>query len=417
MNVAQRVSSGLSALPGLASSFASTQAAWRFFNNPRITLPQLVEPLLQTAREACQASSSEYALIVHDASSLNYPDHTRKHDRATLTHKHDIGYRSMIALMLDAQSGAPIAPVELRLGSDQQVCSTRQTAPDIDAVLHDEILPTMQMLDQQDWDKRLIHIMDREFDSVDHFRQWEKEKHLFLVRGKDNRSALHNQQRLRPSEIAKSLKKQGKFHCIGEVSYKGRQAQQWVAEASVVLDRPGRRRPRAGETRRRYVKGEPLEIRLVITEIRIHGSTKATWFLWTNVPAAICSEKIAVMYYWRWRIETYFKLLKTAGFCLEQWQQETVEAVARRLLVASMAAVLIWRLARQKEPEAIAARKLLVRLSGRQMKYGVEFTAPAMLAGLWSLLSMLDVMNHYSVTQLEQIAATILGQSCYHDSG
>ena len=111
---------------------------------------------------------------------------------------------------------------------------------------------------------------------------------------------------------------------------------------------------------------------------------------------------------WRWRIETFFKLLKSSGFCLEQWQQRSAEAITRRLLVASMAAVLIWRLARDETPEADEARNLLVRLSGRQMKYGVPFTAPALLAGFWVLLSMLDVLDHYSVHQLKQIAAAIL---------
>ena len=35
----------MNALPGAASSFASTQAAWRFYKNPAVTLPALVQPL------------------------------------------------------------------------------------------------------------------------------------------------------------------------------------------------------------------------------------------------------------------------------------------------------------------------------------------------------------------------------------
>jgi hypothetical protein len=33
------------------------------------------------------------------------------------------------------------------------------------------------------------------------------------------------------------------------------------------------------------------------------------------------------------------------------------------------------------------------------MKWGVEFTYPALLAGLWSLLAMLDVLQHYEVDE------------------
>ncbi|MCX7066381.1 MAG: transposase [Methylococcales bacterium] len=59
----------------------------------------------------------------------------------------------------------------------------------------------------------------------------------------------------------------------------------------------------------------------------------------TNVPAVEASE-IALWYYWRWKIERFFKRLKSAGQNLESWQQETGLAIAKRLLVVSMACVL-----------------------------------------------------------------------------
>jgi hypothetical protein len=46
--------------------------------------------------------------------------------------------------------------------------------------------------------------------------------------------------------------------------------------------------------------------------------------------------------YWRWKIESFFKLLKSAGQNLESWQQETGLAIAKRLLVVSMACVLAY---------------------------------------------------------------------------
>ena len=44
LHVSQSVAAGLNALPGAASSFASTQAAWRFYNNPDVTLPASPNP-------------------------------------------------------------------------------------------------------------------------------------------------------------------------------------------------------------------------------------------------------------------------------------------------------------------------------------------------------------------------------------
>jgi len=52
--------------------------------------------------------------------------------------------------------------------------------------------------------------------------------------------------------------------------------------------------------------------------------------------------------------QSFFKLLKSAGHQVEHWQQETAEAIAKRLLVATMACVVVWQLARSAEPEASA---------------------------------------------------------------
>jgi len=83
-------------------------------------------------------------------------------------------------------------------------------------------------------------------------------------------------------------------------------------------------------------------------------------------------------YYWRWSIESFFKLLKSAGLQVEAWQQTTAPATAKRLLVASMACVTVWHLARSEHPQAPAARELLIRLSGRQMKRTTPYTMPAL---------------------------------------
>ena len=102
------------------------------------------------------------------------------------------------------------------------------------------------------------------------------------------------------------------------------------------------------------------------------------------------------------RIESYFKLLKSAGHELEHWQQESAEAFARRLVVASMACVLVWRLARSKAPQADELRRVLIQLSGRQMKRGKPFTEPALLAGLWVLLSMLALLEQHDSHDLRR---------------
>src|SRR5262249_38968586 len=137
----------------------------------------------------------------------------------------------------------------------------------------------------------------------------------------------------------------------------------------------------------------------------------ARWLLLTNLPAEVEAATVALWYYWRWQVESYFKLLKAAGQQVEHWQQEDAGALARRLLVASMACALVWRLARSTAAGAAAARQWLVRLSGRQMAWGKEFTEEALLAGFWVLLAMVEVLKERSPGEVQQVANFILAGS------
>ena len=49
-------------------------------------------------------------------------------------------------------------------------------------------------------------------------------------------------------------------------------------------------------------------------------------------------------------------------------------------------------------------RKILVRLSGRQMKVGVEATAPALLAGLEKLLAIDDLLQTEDLPEILALA-------------
>lgn len=134
----------------------------------------------------------------------------------------------------------------------------------------------------------------------------------------------------------------------------------------------------------------------------------ARWLLLTNVPPGEAdAAALARWYYWRWRIEGYHKLLKGAGQQVEHWQQETAAALARRRLVAAMACVVVWRLARDERPQAAAMRDVLVRLSGRQLRRGPGargFTEAALLAGLGVLLPMLELLERHDPADLRALA-------------
>lgn len=82
MSFLQSVASGLRALPAPGTqAFGSTQAAWRFLANERVSLPALAAPLVEAACAASQTCCDSFALVVHDWSVLNFDSHTRKAKR------------------------------------------------------------------------------------------------------------------------------------------------------------------------------------------------------------------------------------------------------------------------------------------------------------------------------------------------
>jgi hypothetical protein len=404
MHSVPKLAAGVASLPSVASSFAATQAAWRFLNNERVSLPALVEPLRAAGRDRLAATGMPFALLVHDWSKLSFAYAASKRDLTRLTHATDVGYELTTALLVGADDGAPLAPMEVHLKTAAGVLSTRRRAPRA-APHSDQVLPTMRAARTWGLSKPLVHVIDREADSVDHYRRWDKAGHRFLVRGDDRRVKWEGRSHLL-SEVRGGLRSRGAFRLIEAVPYHDTTAQLWVAETPVTLDRPAKKSAKG----RKFARpGRPLTLRYVAVELRdVEGRVLAEWILLSNVPAAWASaEKLAFCYYWRWRIETFFKLLKSHGQHLEQWQQETGPAVARRLLVAAMACVVVWHLQADGSQEAEELKGVLIRLSGRQTKRKRPQTAPALLAGLWVLLSMLALLEHCDLDHLKALAARI----------
>jgi hypothetical protein len=401
MNVVQAVAAGIKALPRAGSAFAATQAAWRFFANRQVTLGKLIEPLREVGRQACDESHSPFVLLVHDWSKLDYDGHKSKKDLTQLSQILDQGYEQATALLVDAHDGAPLAPMGISVLSADGLHTTEADTPQPRVAHLEQILPWMETSHSWGLSRTCVHVIDREADSLKHMRSWDEAGHLFLVRADDRRVKFRGETQLL-SKITEILQQEGAFAPKGEVSIRGRKGQQWVAETEIVVDGPAWGRTPAGKTCR--VPGHPLWLRLVVVQVRdAQGQNLAEWLLLTNV-RDVSALQIAFWYYWRWQIESFHKLLKSAGLEVEEWQQENASAIAKRLLIGCMASVTVWALQREATPEAHECQRFLVRLSGRQMKRSRPVTAPALLAGLHLLLKMLDVLEEYTPAQLRDYA-------------
>ena len=338
-------------------------------------------------------------LAIHDWSTLSFGGHDSKKDRATLTHAHDLGYDLATVLIVRGSDGAAIAPAVVSLKAAEAVHSTRDVAPPIDMCHVDQVLDDMEYTRDQEFGPSLVHVIDREADSVDHWRQWSGEGHLALVRA-DDRIVRHRGEKTTLASIADGLREAHLLKEVRPVLFRGRKARQFVGEAEVVLDRPGKRH--VGGGKKVDVPGPPLTLRLVVSEVRdLNGRLLARWLLLSNVPADLAdAATIALWYYFRWRIESLHKLIKGAGWQLEGWLQRDGGKILIKLLLAFGACASIWALERRLDAESEAFKRLLMQLSGRQTKRVRGITTSGMLAGLWVLQAAVGPLARHGPDQL-----------------
>lgn len=407
-NIATELAAGMKALPDTGTSFAHTQALWRFLANERVGPVELAGPLLGMARTEVPEHCEAYALSMHDWSRLNFGGHTSKKDRVRMTHETDVGYELQSSLLVSDRDGSPlVAPAQNLVTANGVLSTMAHEAMRIKPHL-DELSERMAWLEKQDFGKPLVHIIDREADSVAHMRSWSEAGHAWLVRAKGGSRVRFGDREMRLDEVGKALT----YMAVREVECQGKRATQWLASAPVVLVRKARQNRLDADGKRIAPQaGAPLAVRLVVSRILGgNGQVLAEWYLLSNVADEVPAETLALWYYYRWRIESYFKLLKQAGHQVESWEQESGEALFKRLLIVTQACALAWRIMRADGDFAQQAKTFLVRLSGRQMKQTRPVTPSALLDGLFKLFMMIETLENYTIEELKRFARFALFQ-------
>jgi hypothetical protein len=378
------------------ASFA--QKLSRFCCGPRVDESALIEPMHDAVRDEA-ARRPGVLLAIHDWSRLAFGGHPSKTDRLALTHESNVGYDLATVLVVRGDTGAPVAPVAVSLTTADGVLSTRDDAPGPEVCHIDQVFSAMQDVRKLDLGAPVVHVIDREADSVGHWRQWADDGHLAVVRG-DNRIVRVDGRETSLVEIAEGFRRDDAFAAAGLAKYHGRDAHWFVAEAEVLLHRPAKRN--LGK-KKVEIPGLPLPLRLVVTEVRDdQGVVLARWLLLSNVPADLAdAATIASWYYFRWRIESLHKLLKLSGWQREHWLQRQGDRLLIKLLLALGACTAVWTLERRGDAESETFKRLLMQLSGRQTKPDREVTTGGLLSGLWVIQAALFALTTYGAQQLK----------------
>ena len=203
---AQQIAAGLHAIEPARQPFAATQAAWRFFHNPAVSLPQLVRPVQEATRQALAQAASFEALVVHDWSKLHYGTHSSKTDGVPLTQEGDLGYELLSALVLESQHGEPLGLVNQDIRAADGLHSTRHARPGKASSALDGLSEVIEHVEGLKLGTSLVHIADHEADSVTQYRQWSARSYYWLVRADDSRRVRYGEQEYALSDLASHLK-------------------------------------------------------------------------------------------------------------------------------------------------------------------------------------------------------------------
>jgi IS4 transposase len=245
-----------------------------------------------------------------------------------MSHKTDIGYELQSTLLVSDRDGSPlVSPVQNLVTANGVLSSRNKEILREDSDLN-ELTNRMQWLEGQSFGKKLIHIVDREADSVRHLRQWSVSGSSWLIRVKEGSTVNYDGFNVRLSDVANDLT----YREIGKVIYKGKPARHSIASTQVVLTR------KAKSKKEKEDISTPLCVKLIVSRIHdANGQQVAQWCLLADVAQTVDDATLARWYYYRWNIESYFKLLKQAGHQLERWEQETGSAAFKRLLIVAQA--------------------------------------------------------------------------------
>ena len=345
----ERNSNGLATLLKDVKGYSQAQSAWRFYNNNNVDIKSLNKPIIEEGIKNIKQESDKYLLIAHDWSLINYRNHESKKDcievnRSKNNKSKSKGYELQSSLAISDITGEPITPLVHNLKTKDKVYSTYDNNINISTTHLNELKSRIEYIDNKlNIDKIKVHIVDREADSSTFLRELKK-NNFYIIRAIDDRKVEYNNEEIKQKELANRLRL-GKY--VKSIQYKNRQVKIYVNSVNIKITRDSYIIDKSVTNKTKYkrVKGKTIDTRFIIERlVDKDNNIVATWLLISNLKDNVDDKTIALWYYYRWNIESYFKLLKSSGFNLESWQQVKSEAIFKRLLIASYASLLVWQI-------------------------------------------------------------------------
>lgn len=337
--------------PRAMQSDAELEAAYRFFQNGRVTLDRLIEPHLEATVERARLVPD--VLVLHDTTEFRFEGMKPREGLGEIA-GHGQGFFGHFALVVDARDRMPLGLGGIITYTREPKGTTRSRAsePALPA-LPSEFIRWPELIDdvhRRIGDLQPIHVMDREADDFVLLQDMCRANMRFVVRMNASRArkgAQDEDTQVVPVEV---LAQVAPIVATREVALSARPGNRGRGServnpvrdyrvttlsisAAVVHIQP----PRYCRAQRPPL---PLSVVRVVETTAPQGEVPVEWILYSTEPIDTPEQILRIVdaYRARWTIEEYFKALKT-GCAIERRQLESLHSLQAALGVFAPLAV------------------------------------------------------------------------------
>jgi Transposase DNA-binding/Transposase DDE domain len=351
MRIADAAAAAPSAgFPTMTQSDGELEGVYRFLGNSRVTPRSILAPHIAAARAR---AGSAPVVVAHDTTELGFGGLTHREGLGLIgTANTRQGFFAHFALAVTAdESRTALGVVGLKTFiRDHKRGSIPKHERDLDPGSSESRKWTDVALEAHEALPDAIHVMDREADSFTVLARLVEAGARFVIRlcrdkrVEDSADLLFRTAELRGElRVTRSVPLSGRKphpstkHRKQHPPRSERTAKFEIRSAALTIPRP---------KRQRYATGYPLHLRvnvLTVQEVDAPaGEEPICWRLVTTEPIATPEQVEAIVdaYRARWRIEEFFKALKT-GCAFEKRQLESLRTLVNAL---AMFSVIAWRL-------------------------------------------------------------------------
>jgi hypothetical protein len=382
---------GLS-FPKLMPSRAELEAFYRLMENPRVQWLDILQPHVEATSSRCGQYQLVY--VAHDTTEFAFGGLDRADDIGHLQHDHS-GFFGHFGLAVGASDKRPVLGV-LGVSTWHRDKAAKLTAAQRKAqgrampAQERESARWVKLVDQTT--KALngtaaIHVMDREADDFALLSQLSGKELRFVIRAAGDRRLESEYEVTLQQHLAAQPDVLFREVVLGARAKKQGSAKRWHPPRAL---RPATLHLRAAQTTLRkpsHLKDCPQTLPINVVQVfepnPPEGEQAISWTLMTTEPIDTADQRAAIVdaYRARWRIEEFFKALKT-GCAYEKRQLESEHTLLNALALLIPVA---WRLmalrdASRETPQEPATDYLtapeltVLRVLSKRVKLGADPT-------------------------------------------